>query len=64
MYADILIPTDASELAGKAVNSSIALAKRIGAKGRKAVSKGKIAVYQESWRYSICYELKEDTLRT
>jgi nucleotide-binding universal stress UspA family protein len=32
MYTDILIPTDGSELAGKAVDSGIALAKRIGAK--------------------------------
>ncbi|MGA3305207.1 MAG: universal stress protein [Stellaceae bacterium] len=32
MYAHILIPTDGSELAGKAVGHGIALAKRIGAK--------------------------------
>jgi nucleotide-binding universal stress UspA family protein len=32
MYAHILIPTDGSELAGKAVLAGIALAKRIGAK--------------------------------
>ena len=32
MYANILIPTDGSELAGKAVNHGVALAKRIGAK--------------------------------
>ncbi len=32
MYADILIATDGSELAGKAVQDGIALAKRIGAK--------------------------------
>ena len=32
MYTDILIPTDGSELAGKAVDSGIALAKRLGAK--------------------------------
>ena len=32
MYANILIPTDGSELAGKAVQHGIALAKRIGAK--------------------------------
>jgi nucleotide-binding universal stress UspA family protein len=32
MYTNILIPTDGSELAGKAVNHGIALAKRIGAK--------------------------------
>ena len=32
MYTSILIPTDGSELAGKAVQHSIALAKRIGAK--------------------------------
>jgi nucleotide-binding universal stress UspA family protein len=32
MYTDILIPTDGSELAGKAVEHGIALAKRIGAK--------------------------------
>ena len=32
MYANILIPTDGSELAGKAVEHGIALAKRIGAK--------------------------------
>ena len=32
MYASILIPTDGSELAGKAVQHGIALAKRIGAK--------------------------------
>ena len=31
-YTNILIPTDASELAGKAVQHGIALAKRIGAK--------------------------------
>ena len=31
MYTDILIPTDGSELAGKAVQHGIALAKRIGA---------------------------------
>ena len=34
MYTDILIPTDGSELAGKAVDPGIALAKRIGAKVR------------------------------
>jgi len=32
MYTNILIPTDGSELAGKAVQHAIALAKRIGAK--------------------------------
>src|ERR1700686_3738449 len=32
MYTNILIPTDGSELAGKAVQNGIALAKRIGAK--------------------------------
>jgi nucleotide-binding universal stress UspA family protein len=32
MYSNILIPTDGSELAGKAVQHGIALAKRIGAK--------------------------------
>jgi nucleotide-binding universal stress UspA family protein len=32
MYTHILIPTDGSELAGKAVQDGIALAKRIGAK--------------------------------
>jgi len=32
MYSNILIPTDGSELAGKAVRHGIALAKRIGAK--------------------------------
>ena len=32
MYTNILIPTDGSELAGKAVDHGIALAKRIGAK--------------------------------
>jgi nucleotide-binding universal stress UspA family protein len=32
MYANLLIPTDGSELAGKAVQHGIALAKRIGAK--------------------------------
>ena len=32
MYTKILIPTDGSELAGKAVEHGIALAKRIGAK--------------------------------
>ncbi len=32
MYSNILIPTDGSELAGKAVEHGIALAKRIGAK--------------------------------
>jgi nucleotide-binding universal stress UspA family protein len=32
MYANILIPTDGSELAGKAVRHGVALAKRIGAK--------------------------------
>ncbi len=32
MYTNILIPTDSSELAGKAVEHGIALAKRIGAK--------------------------------
>jgi len=32
MYANVLIPTDGSELAGKAVVHGIALAKRIGAK--------------------------------
>jgi nucleotide-binding universal stress UspA family protein len=31
-YTNILIPTDGSELAGKAVRHGIALAKRIGAK--------------------------------
>ena len=31
MYANILIPTDGSELAGKAIQHGIALAKRIGA---------------------------------
>jgi nucleotide-binding universal stress UspA family protein len=31
MYTNILIPTDGSELAGKAVRHGIALAKRIGA---------------------------------
>ena len=31
MYTNILIPTDGSELAGKAVEHGIALAKRIGA---------------------------------
>jgi nucleotide-binding universal stress UspA family protein len=30
MYTNILIPTDGSELAGKAVDHGIALAKRIG----------------------------------
>ena len=38
MYTDILIPTDGSELAGKAVDSGIALAKRIGAKVTVTVS--------------------------
>jgi nucleotide-binding universal stress UspA family protein len=32
MYSNILIPTDGSELAGKAVQHGIALAKRLGAK--------------------------------
>ena len=32
MYTNILIPTDGSELAGKAVEHGIALAKRIGVK--------------------------------
>jgi nucleotide-binding universal stress UspA family protein len=32
MYANVLIPTDGSELAGKAVAHGIALAKRIGAR--------------------------------
>jgi nucleotide-binding universal stress UspA family protein len=32
MYANILIPTDGSQLAGKAVQDGISLAKRIGAK--------------------------------
>jgi nucleotide-binding universal stress UspA family protein len=32
MYTNILIPTDGSELSGKAVDHGIALAKRIGAK--------------------------------
>ena len=32
MYTNILIPADGSELAGKAVEHGIALAKRIGAK--------------------------------
>jgi hypothetical protein len=32
MYANILIPTDGSELAGKAVQHGLTLAKRIGAK--------------------------------
>ena len=32
MYTNIMIPTDGSELAGKAVRHGIALAKRIGAK--------------------------------
>jgi nucleotide-binding universal stress UspA family protein len=32
MYSNMLIPTDGSELAGKAVEHGIALAKRIGAK--------------------------------
>ena len=32
MYANILIPTDGSQLSGKAVEHGIALAKRIGAK--------------------------------
>jgi nucleotide-binding universal stress UspA family protein len=32
MYTDILIPTDGSEVAGKAVKHGVALAKRIGAK--------------------------------
>jgi nucleotide-binding universal stress UspA family protein len=32
MYANIMIPTDGSELAGNAVQDEIALAKRIGAK--------------------------------
>jgi nucleotide-binding universal stress UspA family protein len=32
MYANILIPTDGSELSGRAVQHGIALAKRIGAK--------------------------------
>jgi nucleotide-binding universal stress UspA family protein len=32
MYTHILIPTDGSELAGKAVQHGVALAKRIGAK--------------------------------
>jgi nucleotide-binding universal stress UspA family protein len=32
MYSNILIPTDGSKLAGKAVEHGIGLAKRIGAK--------------------------------
>ena len=32
MYTNVLIPTDGSELAGKAVQHSIALAKRVGAR--------------------------------
>jgi nucleotide-binding universal stress UspA family protein len=32
MYTNILIPTDGSELAGKAIPDGIALAKRVGAK--------------------------------
>ena len=32
MYTNILLPTDGSELSGKAVEHGIALAKRIGAK--------------------------------
>jgi nucleotide-binding universal stress UspA family protein len=32
LYANILIPTDGSELAGKAVQHGIALAKQIGAR--------------------------------
>jgi len=32
MYTNVLIPTDGSELAGKAVRHGVALAKRIGAK--------------------------------
>jgi nucleotide-binding universal stress UspA family protein len=32
MYTNFLIPTDGSELAGKAVQHGIALGKRIGAK--------------------------------
>ena len=32
MYTNILIPTDGSELGGKAVQHGIALAKRVGAK--------------------------------
>ena len=32
MYTNVLIPTDGSELAGKAVQHGIAFAKRIGAK--------------------------------
>ena len=32
MYTNILIPTDGSELAGKAIPHGIALAKRVGAK--------------------------------
>ena len=32
MYTNILIPTDGSELAGKALQHGVALAKRIGAK--------------------------------
>ena len=32
MYSNILIPTDGSELAGKAIQHGIALAKRVGAK--------------------------------
>jgi nucleotide-binding universal stress UspA family protein len=32
LYANILIPTDGSQLAGKAVQHGIALAQRIGAK--------------------------------
>ena len=31
MYTNILIPTDGSDLAGKAVQRGIALAKRVGA---------------------------------
>ena len=36
MYANILIPTDGSQLSGKAVEHGIALAKRIGAKIHRA----------------------------
>jgi nucleotide-binding universal stress UspA family protein len=32
MYTNILIPTDGSELAGKAIEHGIGLARRIGAK--------------------------------
>ena len=36
IYTNILIPTDGSELPGKAVQHGIALAKRIGARGHCA----------------------------